>query len=260
MVSKKDIEKLENSYLEEFYHFLKFVEKRMFKGFQTKEEIREYWIKQWNPDEQENGKGISSFAVGAERVIYALFNAHGFGQPNSAPIGSDLFFETNDAFIHIDLKTVQTRNLVDYNKDIFVGNNQTSYNGKVIVSGKERVYNKAALPQVYKVRGKEKPCLTYFITILYEEKDLNILNINILSMPNGLLSDIYNADTLKAGKNPGINKGYQEKVRFKFSKTPSFRLLENKKRVKVVYFDSKMEKKFLDKLKFIKSIYDSQTN
>jgi len=115
----------EHMYLDEFYHFLKFVKRRMLMGFETKEAIKEDWIRKWNPNEED--KGISSFGVGAERIVYSLFNTQGFGQPNSSPIGSDLFFETHDAFIHIDLKTVQTRNIGDYSNDIFVGDNQNSY-------------------------------------------------------------------------------------------------------------------------------------
>lgn len=110
-----EIEKLEHTYLEEFFHFLKFVERRMLLGFKTKDKIKDDWMGKWNPDD-DGTKGISSFAVGAERIVYALFNAQGFGQPNSSPVGSDLFFETEDAFIHIDLKTVQTRNIGDYNQ------------------------------------------------------------------------------------------------------------------------------------------------
>jgi len=250
---KAKVENLEHTYLEEFFHFLKFVERRMLIGFETKESIKEDWIHKWDPNEE--GKGISSFAVGAERIVYALFNAQGFGQPNSSPVGSDLFFETHDAFIHIDLKTVQTRNLGDYSNDIFVGDNQNSYLEKIkLKNGNERNYTNAALPFEYKNQGNPKPCLTFFITILYDESDLKILNINILSMPNGILAETYGSDVLKAGKNPG-------KIRFNFSKTDSFKLIRGSpKRIKVVYFDSKMDKKYLAKLKFIKAVYDSQTN
>lgn len=250
-ISPEYVEKLEHIYLEEFYHFLKFVERRMLRGFATKEAIKEDWIKKWDPEEE--GKGISSFAIGAERIVYSLFNAQGFGQPNSAPVGSDLFFETPDAFIHIDLKTVQTRNIGDYTNDIFVGDNQNSYLETIkLRDGKERKYTNAALPYIYKNNGNPKPCLTFFFTILYDEDTLDILNINLLCMPNGLLKDTYNSDVLKAGKNPG-------KIRFNFSKADEFRLLDGKpKRVKVVYFNEKMESKFLKKLQYIHGLYKTQ--
>jgi len=248
--SKEQIEKLENSYLEEFYHFLKYAQSRMLEGFQTGKKIKEDWISKWQSGT--DAKGISSFDRGAERIIYALFNAQGFGQPNSSPIGSDLMFETKDAFIHIDLKTVQTRNIGDYSTCIFIGDNQNSYSGKIEVQGKSPRNYEAALPPIYKNSGDPKLCLTYFITILYEEKTLNILNINILSMPNGLLNDEYGSAVLKAGKNPG-------KIRFNFSRVDKFKLLDKKpKRIKVVYFNESMDKQLLKKLDYIHSIYKAQ--
>ena len=251
MLPQKDLEKLEYTYLEEFYHFLKFVERRMLKGFETKEAIKKDWILKWDPNNE--GKGISSFSTGAERIVYALFNSQGFGQPNSSPIGSDLFFETTDAFIHIDLKTVQTRNIGDYARDIFVGDNQNSYLGTIhLQNGSERKYEAAALPQEYENKGNRKPCLSFFITILYDEEDLNILNINLLCMPNGSLNQIYGSDVLKAGKNPG-------KIRFNFSKSDKFRLIKNNpKRIKVIYFNKTMNKEYLGKLEYIYSIYKAQ--
>jgi hypothetical protein len=224
----------------------------MLRGFETKEKIKDDWINSWDPNDE--GKGISSFAVGAERIVYALFNAQGFGQPNSSPVGSDLFFETIDAFIHIDLKTVQTRNIGDYTKSIFVGDNQNSYKGKILLkNGTERIYENSALPFVYKNEGDPKPTLTFFITILYDEINLDILNINILSMPNGSLLPVYGSDVLKAGKNPG-------KIRYNFSQTSTFRLLPNNpKRIKVVYFKNKMKTEYSKRLEFIKSILNSQT-
>ncbi len=251
-MDNKKIEKLEHKYLNQFYHFLKFAEERMLHGLETKESIKDDWIDKWNPNDQTNsGRGISSFSTGAERIIYAMFNSHGFGQPNSSPVGSDLFFETHDAFIHIDLKTVQTRNIGDYSKSIFVGDNQNSYRGNIKVKDKaERIYE-PALPFVYRNEGNEKPCLTFFITILYDEDDLNILNINILSMPNGSLYNIYGSNVLKAGKNTG-------KIRFNFFEASDFKLLEGApKRIRVVYFDENMDDKYIKRLNFIKSIYDS---
>lgn len=252
-MNKEDLiklEKLENIYLEKFYHFLKYVEDDMLKGFDTKEKIKEDWINNWLKEGEK--KGISGFAVGAERIVYALFNGKAFGQPNSAPVGSDLFFETRDAFIHVDLKTVQTRNIGDYTTSIFVGDNQNSYIGDIEIKGNKKRKYSGALPPIYKNEGNPKPCLSYFITILYDEDSLKILNINIICMPNGKLNSVYGSRVLKAGKNPG-------KIRFNFSDTSKFELLDGeKKRIKVVYFNEDMEKEHLKKLKFINSIYLAQ--
>jgi hypothetical protein len=264
-----ELESLESKYLNKYYHFLKFAEDELLLGFQTKYRIQDDWQHQWDP--QDEGKGISSFAAGAERIVYSLLNGKGIGQPNSAPVGSDLFFEVEDAFIHLDLKTVQTRNIGDITTDIFVGNNQNSYNGKLEVSGDIKHYDKAALPHFYTIQsedswnGKKKPCLTYFITILYEENNLNILMLNILSMPNGALSNTYHNKVLKAGKvrhrkeiDPLYNS-HRETVRFNFKECKNFELLDNgSSRIKIVYFDKTMDKKYLKKLSFIESVYSSQ--
>ena len=247
----KELEYLENQYLTEFFYFLKFAERRLLQGFDTKEKIKEDWYKQWNP--KDDRKGISHFAIGAERIVYAFFNTQGFGQPNSAPVGSDLFFETPDAFIHIDLKTVQTRNIGDYTTTIFVGNNQNSYKGTIKKRGaaKNEEYQ-GELPTEYKNKGNPKPCLTYFVTILYDEDSLDILNINLLCLPNGSLNSVYGSRPLKAGKNHG-------KMRYNIKDANTFELLDKKpKRIKVVYFKENMNDRWKQSLEYIKSIYDEQ--
>lgn len=259
----KRIEELEKEYLNKYYHFLRFAEKDLLFGFRTKYKIKNDWFPKWNPTEE--GKGISDFATGAERIVYALLNGKGIGQPNSAPIGADLFFEVEDAFIHIDLKTVQTRNLGDYTSDIFVGNNQNSYNGKLDVSGIEKIYDEACLPHYYTLEdGTKKPCLTYFITILYEEVNLEILNINLLSMPNGVLFPVYGKNVLKAGKvlypegNPK-RETHAKSVRYKWKENMEYKLLENnRKRIKVAYFNKNMDVNLKTKLNFFEELYDSQ--
>lgn len=235
------IEKLEYKYLMKYYHFLKYVEDEMLYGFRTKEDIKDEW-----EDYYGNGQSISDFAVGAERIVYSLINGKGIGEPNSAPVGADLFFEVEDAFIHIDLKTVQTDNIGDYTNNIFVGDNQNSYCGEMEVSrrsGKLIRKYEGHLPTRYRRnREGEKICLTYFITILYDRDNLDILVISIMCMPNGELEPIYKSRPLKAGKNPG-------KLRFDFTSIPYFELLKNKKRVKVVYYNKEMKEQYRKRLK-----------
>lgn len=258
-----ELEKLEQKYLNKYFYFLKFAEDELLKGLNTMNRVKGDWFHKWNPEAESNE--IVNFDIGIKRIFYSIFNGEGIGQPNSAPIGSDLFFEVDDAFIHIDLKTVQTRNIGDYNSDIFVGNNQNSYNGKLDVSGNEKKYDEASLPHYYTLSSKsKKPCLTYFITILYEEIQLEILNINILSMPNGALFPIYEKDVLKAGKiqypkgNPKRDT-HNKSVRYNWKKCQDFRLLnEGSKRIKVVYLNESMSEEFLNKLKLIKELHKNQ--
>lgn len=246
----KNIEILEKKYLDKFYHFLKFTEDEMLKGFETKEKIKDDWIDKYK-------SGISNFSVGAERIVYSLFNGKGIGQPNSAPVGSDMFFELDDAFIHIDLKTVQTRNIGDITNSIFVGRNQNSYKSEIKKRNGSsfdpiRIYE-PALPTFYnKGKKNEKICLSFFVTIVYEDVNLNILNINILCMPNGELEQHYGSNVLQAGKNP-------DKTRFRFTEVPDFELLNNnQKRVKVIYFDKKMKAEYKKNLSFYEDLYDNQ--
>lgn len=252
MINNTKIEELENKYLNKFYHFLKYTEDEMMIGFETKEKIKNDWIGKYSSN-------ISNFAVGAERIIYALFNGKGVGQPNSSPVGADMFFEVNDAYIHIDLKTVQTRNIGDITKSIFVGKNQNSYESEIVQMDKKNTsftpkrFYKPALPTFYnKGKKEEKICLSYFITIAYEDTNLNILNINLICMPNGNLETHYRTRVLQAGKNP-------DKTRFRFSEIPTFELLKNNpSRVKVIYFDKKMSTSLKKNLSFYENIYDSQ--
>ena len=129
-MSPEEIETIELKYLEKYYHFLKFVQDEMFQGFRTKENIKDDWIGLYG---SLGGEGISDFAVGAERIVYSLINGKGIGQPNSAPVGSDLFFEVEDAYIHIDMKTVNLKNIGDFKTSIFIGENQKSYKENITI-------------------------------------------------------------------------------------------------------------------------------
>lgn len=53
-----EIERIEQQYLDELYHFLKFVKRQMLEGLKTKERIKDDWQEGWN---REDGIGkISS--------------------------------------------------------------------------------------------------------------------------------------------------------------------------------------------------------
>lgn len=246
----KEIEKTELKYLNKFYHFLKFAEDEIMIGFQTKEKIKDDWQGLYS-------SGISDFSVGAERIIYSLLNGKGIGQPNSSPVGADLFFEVAEAFIHIDLKTVEADgNIGDYTKNIFVGTNQNSYKSEIKKSNGEsfepdKRFYEPSLPTFYnKGKKNEKICLSYFITVLYSKEHLDILNINILSMPNGELEDYYKHRPLSAGKN-------KDKTRFNFKEVNKFELLNDvHSRVKVVFFDKNMKEEFKKRLGFFEKLYN----
>lgn len=243
-MSNEMIEFWEHQYLEQIYYLLSIDKKKMIDGFNTKEDIKNDWI-------EFLGKETSDFATGSERIFYWLFNQ--FGIPNSSPIGSDMFFETYNAYVHIDIKTVTTKNIGDFKRNIFVSANQTSYIGEI----KTKTYTipyKGHLPTFYnKSDGRKKVCLTYFICILYNADDLSIQSIIITCMPNGELSEIYEPlKTLNAGKNPDGNK-----VRYNFTNCKYFELLEDKPlRTKVLIWNPSEENE--TKLKEIQEIYEEQ--
>lgn len=89
----------------------------------SKDLIRNNWIN--NTD-----KSVGELARGAERIFFNVFSQ--FGVTNSSPVGADLFYETHDAFIHIDIKSVQKKNNQDFKYKLAIEKNQTSYNGIVI--------------------------------------------------------------------------------------------------------------------------------
>ena len=251
----KKLEEIENKYLNKYFFFLKFALDEILEGLSTRENIKDDWSGYY-------GTKISDFSTGAERVIYSILNGKGIGIPNSAPVGSDLFFEVKDAFIHLDLKTVGASlkgktNIGDFAKSIFIGTNQNSYKEKIILNeGKPDQYSRQYtphLPPIYNKNTKfSKPCLTYFITMLYDKDTLETLVINILCMPNGLLSSVYNNRPLKAGKNI-------DKTRFNFSKTENFQLLKDQKRVKIVYFNQSMNSRYLSVLKWQNELFQKQS-
>src|SRR5699024_300848 len=232
-MNNREIEELELKYLNKYYYFLKFAEDEMFQGFRTKEEIKNDWIGLYGSN---TGEGISDFAVGAERIVYSLLNGKGIGQPNSSPVGSDMFFEVEDAFIHIDLKTVNLKNIGDFTNSIFIGENQNSYKADIIK--KNGTY-------------REKVCLTYFITIIYNKDDLTNKVISIDSMPNGQLESHYKSRPLSAGKNHG-------KARFHIGEVNKFELLPGEpSRIKVVYFDQNMDEEIKKKLHRFEKFYNT---
>ena len=238
-ITLKEIEELEHKYLMKYWYFLKFVEDEIVSGMRSMEDIRNDWQGLYG----NSGQGISQFDVGAERIVYALLNGKIAGKPNSAPVSADLFFEVEDAFIHIDLKSVTTSegqtksdNIGDFNTSIFIGENQNSYKGYILKSnGKEPEFYKPNLPVFYtKKNGERKITLTYFVCLLNNSITHKCELVSIMCLPNGKLEEYYKSRPLKAGKNPG-------KARFNFKEVPIFELLDgNKKRVRVIHYNPTM--------------------
>lgn len=238
-IERAMIEFWENEYLEQIAYLIQMDKEKMLNGFRTKEDIRNDW-------EKYLGDETSDFATGSERIFYWLFNQ--FGIPNSSPVGSDLFFETYNAYVHIDIKTVTLTNIGDFTKNIFVGDNQNSYIGKINVKNKPPRDYKGHLPTFYtKKDGEKKICLTYFLIILYNEKNLDIQTIILTCMPNGELNNVYGNKVLSAGKNPG-------KIRFNYTQVPKFELLTKGThyRTKILLWNENMDESVKNRLSALK--------
>jgi len=220
-----EIERLEWVHFERIrYHFLDNLES-ILEGLNSRLKIKDDWYRQFISTKSNKA---SDLETGAERIFHYVYS-HGMKHPNSSPIGSDLMYETFDAFVHIDIKTVSETNWGDYKGKIAIQPNQTSYPlSKFGLSSN--------LPQFYSttferngVRFK-KPALTYFIYILHRHASEEIYSILLISMPNGRLYKYYGDAILQAGKT-------KNSVRYAFKNEPRFVLLsqEGKTRFRVEF-------------------------
>lgn len=228
-LSNPELEQLEKEYLDQIYFSMSDAESSMISYLNSRNDISDDWWDYFFRTSKQ--KQTSELARGAERVFFYL--ACRSWRPNSAPIGSDLFFEAHNAYLHIEIKTARKSNDSDYGGEVPMGQNQTSYVPTHAYTG-TKLDTQANLPQYYSQDSPdEKPCLTYAIQIIYDHQSLDTIAVSLIAIPNGQLFDIYGNDPIKAGKNKN------ESFRYKFSRRPKFELLENKPfRVRLLYFAS----------------------
>lgn len=222
----KKIETLEYDYFKKIDFDLSQDLQKMIDGLNSKDKIKDDWKEFFNRIDKK--KQNSDFSRGAERIYYWLFSQ--FGKPNSSPIGADMFFETHNAFVHIDIKTAKFDNQSDYKGKIPLGANQTSYYGKNYEVHLPTFYNKN--------KPSEKICLTYIINIVYEynkNDDIVILAILLIAIPNGELKVIYGDSIIGASKIKGAA------FRYEYKNKPKFELLTEKPyRIKFLFLDRRI--------------------
>ena len=237
MLSNEDLENIEYRYLETISHALKSSVNSVVNGLKSMNKIKNYWS-----NIHKKGDGFDS---GFERIIYSALqsNTNDLGKPNSCLVGADLFFESPDAFIHIDAKSYQPGNNTGDHWSNKIEANQSTYRASYDVDGDPREFV-PNLPKYYSVNGIDKPALTYFVNILYSAEfdhndifqNLEILNVNVSCMPNGQLHEIYQNSMIGAGGNIEIKK-----VRFKMfnnNEVLKFNLIENNpNRVRKIFED-----------------------
>lgn len=225
MINELEIEKLEKKYLDYIVIFMNQDLNHLIKGLNSRIDLLNDWKDQFVKTARE-GYNSSDLDTGAERIFHHFFNPI-FKFPNSTPIGSDLMYLTNDAVIHIEIKTNLITN-PDYKGKIQLGKNQISYNNQKFTPNLGPIYKSLHLIT-----------LTYAIQIIHEHMSRIINSISIISVPNGKLNKIYGEEILQAGKG-GWDKSND--VRYNFAKEPRFKLLSNKQkediyRVEVIFIN-----------------------
>lgn len=223
MLSNLELEKLEKEYFDQIYYLITHDKQRMIDGLMSKNKIKSDW---WNKFVRVDKKRqTSDIAIGSERIFNWLVS--GGWMPNSAPIGANLFFESHNAFIHIEIKTARENNKSDFRGIVPLAKNQTSYKPTHSYRGTP-IRTKPNLPSYYK---NGKPCLTYAIQIIYDHKTFEIIAILLISIPNGKLFKVYGNKIANSGKTK------DESFRYRYRTNPCFELLQNKPfRVRFIYY------------------------
>lgn len=229
-----DLELLEQRELEKIENLLNVNFKYIVAQFDTKRKLENYWKSFYGG----TTGGISEASIGIERIMYKIFS--NYGNPVAVPVGSDLFFELEDCFVHIDIKSFVTANIGDARGNIPVADNQNSYSGKIIVRGRPSRSYTPNLPTIYKYYIDnilyQKPCLTFFIVFINDENTHEILGNFVTCMPNGLLYSSYGDRILSAGKTPG-------KIRFNYANLTFENIFDRPLRTKLIYYDGYYVKK-----------------
>lgn len=219
-LTNEELERLEKYHLEQLYYYLKSNEERLMMGLRSKDKIHDDW---WN--QFKKGGKATDLDRGAERIFYWVLA--GIWTPNSAPIGSNLFFETHDAFVHIEVKTSKIDYPADYRGLVPISERQTSYE---IV---KRTGKNPSLPTYYnKGRKTEKACLTYAIQLIHNPETLEMIAILLISIPNGQLYDLYGDKIVGGGKVKGAS------FRYRYKEAPRFEALSDKPyRIRLLYWN-----------------------
>ncbi|MEM2912394.1 MAG: hypothetical protein QW146_07815 [Candidatus Bathyarchaeia archaeon] len=211
MLSDVDLEELEKRYLDYIVTSLRQDINGLVKGLNSRIKILNDWRNEFLRTARK-GYNASDLETGAERIFHHFFTPM-FKFPNSCPIGSDLMYHTDDAIVHIEIKTNLVTN-PDYIGKVQLGRNQISYGVTNFLPN---------LPPFY--RSVNLPTLTYVIQIIHEHMSPKINALSVICIPNGQLSKHYGSNILKAGK-AGWKKATD--IRYKYVTEPHFILLSKK--------------------------------
>ncbi|MEW6096430.1 MAG: hypothetical protein AB1567_07900 [bacterium] len=211
MIEDFKIEELEKRYLDYIVTSLRQDLSGLIQGLNSRIKILNDWRSEFL-ETARAGYNASDLDAGAERIFHHLFTPM-FKFPNSCPIGSDLMYQTEDAIIHIEIKTNLITN-PDYKGKVQLGRNQTSYQISKFKPNLPFFYNSVNLP-----------ALTYVIQIVHEHMSPKIDALSVICIPNGRLLKHYGEKILQSGKG-GWFKATD--IRYNYGKEPYFVLLKKK--------------------------------
>lgn len=232
-MNANEIESLEKRYLEEIAFFVDKNIQWFLERLKSKNEIKKDWLQIFKKTCREEYEQSSELDTGAERVIHNLFGQYRLFAVNSSPIGSDLMFETPDAFIHLEVKTATDSNPADFKGKIQIAQNQTTYS----ITQTKRGNDYPFIPSLPTIYSNNKICLTYVIQIIHNNLEDLPKIIVLFSIPNGLLKSTY-GNCVNSGKHTQeLNRlNSRGDIRFLYKDAKKFENLKDKpSRIKVIY-------------------------
>ncbi len=128
-----------------------------------------------------------------ETVRCIIIRAFTDWKPFTIPICSDTAFETEDAIINLDIKTVKSIDNDAKQGYLQIRRNQVSYPNKEV---KGIPWNPHQPVKITMDDGKELYTFSYFVKFIWEREgeEIKIKEVVICSVPNGTLSEIYGKD------------------------------------------------------------------
>jgi hypothetical protein len=146
--------------------------------------------------------------LAVERLINFHTNTHyqeKIKKVYASPISSDIAFETDDAIINIDSKTVNFfSNELDWNQ-LQIGPNQSSFKNKNYFA----THNYPGIPVEFHVDSRDsltqKPVFTFILMIMYNDNGSSFtwhkrnkdFHIKFCCIPNGELSNLFHNDLIQ---------------------------------------------------------------
>lgn len=211
-LTDEQLEELEMKYFEEIVSIFKKHQDYIQKRLQSRDRFRDDWADKIKEDIRKQ----PVVRVGTERITETLLARKTSWEVSSIPVGSDLCYETEDAIVHIDDKSLFKTDPDVSLRRVAVREVQTSYQPPNPIRGKRGkrkgtvMHFEPALPQYY---NGEIPCLTYFVQFVYDEKVGEVIEIVLWAVPNGQLSKYY-GDIFEAPKtyDGGTPRVIMEKV------------------------------------------------